>query len=131
MKYRTLLATELAVAVMVLAGAVGAAHAHTITLAPSFQELLFDARGISADGSVVVGCSVQSCGGGSQAISWTANGGIIGLGTLPNSNSTFALGTNADGTVIVGGSSRQAYRWTAGGRNGWVGLSARRYRKHG
>jgi probable HAF family extracellular repeat protein len=78
------------------AGAQESAHAQT----PSFQGLGFlpgDSRSpaytqsaassVSADGSVVVGCSgtiINSAGWAClQAFRWTASGGMVGLGFLP------------------------------------------------
>ena len=42
---------------------------------------LSDARGVSADGSVVVGTSVSASG--FEAFRWTQAGGMVGLGFLP------------------------------------------------
>src|SRR5499427_7306088 len=45
-----------------------------------------------------------------------------GLGFLPGRNQSDAHGVNADGTVVVGSSNGQAFRWTAA--SGMVGLGA-------
>jgi probable HAF family extracellular repeat protein len=82
---------------------------------------------VSGNGSVVVGSSSSSLSRQSnEAFHWTAQGGMVGLGVLPDNfllPTSFALGVSNDGGVIVGSSGledRQAFRWTAGG--GMVGL---------
>jgi probable HAF family extracellular repeat protein len=81
------------------------------------------ARGISADGSVVVGSASSPNGG--EAFRWTEDSGMVGLGDLPGG----AFGSNAnavsaDGSVVVGtgnsASGLEAFRWTPAG--GMVGL---------
>ena len=57
------------------------------------------ARGVNADGTVVVG---QAIVGQGQAFRWTAASGMVGLGFLPGGNTSLARGVNADGTVVVG-----------------------------
>ena len=65
------------------------------------------ARGISADGTVVVGES------GDQAFRWTQSGGIVGLGFFPGNVQSIAYATSADGSVVVGsGNGGGAFRWT-------------------
>lgn len=100
---------------------------------PRFQGLGFlpdyiyssGARGVSQDGSTVVGYS-RSQNGPTQAIRWTLENGMVGLGFLPapfNATSG-ASAVSGDGSVVVGGSSRpdfagpQAFRWTAAGMVG-------------
>ena len=81
-----------------------------------------DAKGVSADGSVVVGTSTSSSG--SEAFRWTANGGMIGLGDLAGGAfDSHATGVSADGSVVVGYSNspispNEAFRWTGGGMVG-------------
>ena len=74
------------------------------------------ARGISADGSVVVGDSTGASG--QQAFRWTASGGMVGLGVSPGGTfSAERAGVSADGSVVVGaadGLDGGAFRWTAG-----------------
>jgi probable HAF family extracellular repeat protein len=71
------------------------------------------ARGVSADGSVVVGAS------GGRAFRWTAAGGMRDLGTLPGYEyGSYASGVSADGAVVVGRAENasgqlRAIRWTA------------------
>jgi len=82
------------------------------------------ARGVNADGTVVVGPS-NDASGLSQAFRWAAASGMVGLGFLPGGNVSDAHGVNADGTVVVGSSidasgHSQAFRWTA--KRGMVGL---------
>ena len=61
-------------------------------------------RGVSADGSVIVGQS------GGHAFRWTQASGMINLGAND------ALAVSADGGVVVGTSSNGiAFRWTQGG----------------
>ncbi len=74
-----------------------------------------DARGASADGSVVVGFSGSTSG--LEAFRWTADGGMVGLGDLPGGSfSSRALGISADGSVAVGrgnsDSGDEAFVWT-------------------
>src|SRR6516162_7415867 len=57
------------------------------------------ARGVNADGTVVVG---QAIVGQGQAFRWTAASGMVGLGFLPGGYTSLARGVNADGTVVVG-----------------------------
>ena len=84
------------------------------------------ARGVSFDGSVVVGDSVgrvspgQTSGLTAEAFRWTAAGGMIGLGLLPGASVSTAEVSSADGSVIAGVSgwysqyaSLKAFRWTA------------------
>jgi uncharacterized membrane protein len=91
------------------------------------------ARGVSADGSVVVGQGV-SVFGGFEAFRWTVSGGMVGLGSLnpPFGRDPFGSGAFAvspDGGVVVGVSEpspasglivAEAFRWT--GTGGMVGL---------
>jgi probable HAF family extracellular repeat protein len=58
-----------------------------------------EARGVSADGSVVVGYSNSANGG--RAFRWTS-AGMTDLGTLPGGNHSVAYGVSADGSVVVG-----------------------------
>jgi hypothetical protein len=84
-----------------------------------------DARGVSADGSVVVGdgfvyqlvCFPQFGGGcyyvrfPVHAFRWAAASGLQDISGL--ASRTSASGIAADGSVIVGGSESTAARWTA------------------
>jgi cysteine-rich repeat protein/probable HAF family extracellular repeat protein len=77
------------------------------------------ARGVSADGSVIVGTS--SSASGSEAFRWTAAGGMEGLGDLEGGLfSSGAWAMSADGSVIVGycrsASGAEACIWDATGR---------------
>ncbi len=86
------------------------------------------ARGVSDDGSVVVGASQSPNTVGvfdREAFSWTNGTGMVGLGDLAGSKfHSFAFGVSGDGSVIVGQSrpttGTEAFRWTSG--SGMVGL---------
>jgi probable HAF family extracellular repeat protein len=78
-------------------------------------------RGISADGSAVVGTS-RSASGTGDAFRWTSGGGIVGLDDLPGG--TFfseAHDVSADGSVVVGEATRRRARRHSAGRaaRGW------------
>jgi probable HAF family extracellular repeat protein len=82
------------------------------------------ARGVSADGSVVVGSSSHSFSA-SQAFCWTSTGGMVGLGDLAGGLfNSGATAVSADGKTVVGGgtstSGTPPARWTSSG--GWVSL---------
>ena len=75
------------------------------------------AYGVSGDGRVLVGRDDSR-----QATRWTATGSVQ-LGLLPGGFSSWASGTNFDGSVVVGysGSRRfpsygEAFRWTSAAR---------------
>jgi probable HAF family extracellular repeat protein len=83
------------------------------------------ARGLSADGTVVVGYA-ELPQAGQEAFRWTAATGMVGLGRLGQSYSV-ANGVSADGSIIVGktgrpqpGNDYEAFRWTVA--TGMVGL---------
>ncbi len=84
---------------------------------------LSQAFGISADGSVVVGCSRFTFGAYGmydRAFRWTRAGGMenLGVGTLGLTSQ--AWGASADGSVVVGLIDAHAVRWTSA--EGAVGL---------
>jgi probable HAF family extracellular repeat protein len=66
------------------------------------------ARGISADGNIIVGygssaASTAGCGICQEAFKWTAETGIVALGDLPGGNlASAAYAISGDGRVIVG-----------------------------
>ncbi|MBN1489352.1 MAG: PEP-CTERM sorting domain-containing protein [Phycisphaerae bacterium] len=89
------------------------------------------AYGVSADGSVVVGRGVSEQSDqngylGREAFRWTAEQGMVGLGSLPGGKyDTVAYSVSANGNVIVGegyaaDGYSEAFRWTA--EEGMVGL---------
>jgi probable HAF family extracellular repeat protein len=80
---------------------------------------LSGAYGVSADGSVVVGWSLNAARYW-RAFRWTASGGMQDLGALPGGSLSGAYGVSADGSVVVGWSlnaagERRPLRWTAAG----------------
>lgn len=92
--------------------------------------VLSQSRGISADGTTIVGAS-SSANSTFEAFRWTQATGMVSLGGLPSGNvaSSDANGVSADGSVIVGtgfgfaGSTinaTEAFRWTQ--QTGYVGL---------
>ena len=90
-------------------------------------DYLSQARGVSADGSVVVGTSYHDNYPEfqRQAVRWTREGGMVVLGDLDYHESSFANGVSADGSVIAGSlvyseDSGEAFRWTS--EYGIVGL---------
>jgi len=101
-------------------GSLVAFHWHDGTLtevAPGF------AKGVSADGSIVVGGTSNP----NEAFLWTAADGVTGLGYLPGGSSGFSIAVriSANGQVVVGESTNatsdtEAFRWTESG--GMVGL---------
>ena len=90
------------------------------TLPPGFTRF-GQANDVSDEGTVVVGAVFGTAQNGVdvfQPFRWTANTGIVPLGTLGGPQAG-ALGVSAaDGTVVVGSSSvtnerQEAFRWTA------------------
>jgi probable HAF family extracellular repeat protein len=83
-----------------------------------------DAYGITPEGSVIVGYS--STADGHEAVRWTRESGMQGLGHLAPGNhfSDAAHAVSADGSIIVGqaesAQGEQAFRWTQA--TGLVGL---------
>ena len=72
------------------------------------------ARGVSADGSVIVGFGQSASG--REAFVWTSGGGMVGLGELPGGDfESGATDVSADGSVVVGlgtsASGREAFIW--------------------
>ena len=83
-------------------------------------------RGVSADGSVIVGEN-----GTPEAIRWTQGTGAVGIGFIPGkSGNAKSIGADVsdDGSVVVGQGGqnniqeREAFRWTQAG--GMVGLGS-------
>jgi len=79
------------------------------------------ARGISADGQVVVGDRTGAAVN-TEAFYWTGAGGMVGLGYLTTTNTLYstASAVSANGSVIVGYGARpdgdnEAFRWTQAG----------------
>jgi probable HAF family extracellular repeat protein len=84
-----------------------------------------EARGLSADGSVVVGWGYSDVGA-PEAFYWTEAEGLVGIGDLPPDDSmgdSMAYSISSDGTVVAGtghSPKSEAFRWTEEG--GMVGL---------
>ena len=75
------------------------------------------AKGVSDDGSVIVGSSLTETALDGEAFRWTTETGMVGLGFLPGGGDVSrATAVSADGTVIVGTSDLSAggaaFRWT-------------------
>jgi probable HAF family extracellular repeat protein len=83
------------------------------------------ANAVSGNGAVVVGWSQSSNGAITpgdryEAFRWYG-GTTTGLGYLPGDYRTVAVGTNTDGSVVVGtssGNGAQAFRWSGGTMTG-------------
>jgi probable HAF family extracellular repeat protein len=79
------------------------------------------ARGVSADGSVIVGGSATLGGGGGyRAFRWDETNGMTNLGVLPGQGTSIAQAISANGQVIVGhsgsgpfGGSYLGFRWSS------------------
>jgi probable HAF family extracellular repeat protein len=83
------------------------------------------ARGVSDDGSVIVGFGSSDAGPSSEAFRWTEAGGMVGLGGLePGNVESAAYGVSPDGATVVGWSrtamGQEAFRWTEA--EGMIGL---------
>jgi probable extracellular repeat, HAF family len=91
-----------------------------------------EARGVSAEGSVVVGWA-HDVNGQRRAFRWTAATGMIDLGTLGGAESE-AWAVSADGSVVVGIAQDatgewRGFRWTA--QTGMIALGARPFSPDG
>jgi probable HAF family extracellular repeat protein len=75
------------------------------------------AYGVSSDGAVAVGwASVwNNSATTSMAFRWTAGAGMVALVTLGSATFSTARGVSSDGSVVVGESGSQAFRWTEAG----------------
>jgi probable HAF family extracellular repeat protein len=81
------------------------------------------AKGVSADGQVVVGYGAYTTNGTPQAFRWTVTNGIEGLGFLASGSWSSAYGVSGNGAVIAGEAADptgRAFKWTLQG--GMVGL---------
>lgn len=93
----------------------------TVPLGNPMGDLIegLESRDVSADGSIVVGFALATTG--HQAFRWTSPSGMVGLGVLPGTSNSRALGISGDGSTIVGYSSSgtqpdpsaRAFRWTS------------------
>lgn len=98
------------------------------------------AKGVSANGQVVVGDSAGTSGYMFRAFRWTPSTGMQDLGSLGGAGDSWGEAVSANGSVVVGaatidGGGFRAFRWTAstgmqdmgalGGRTSWAyGVSA-------
>jgi len=57
-------------------------------------------NGISSDGRTIVGSSVGI--NGQEAVIWTENGDVVGLGFLPSGTYSEAYAVSGDGSVVIG-----------------------------
>ena len=96
-------------ALLILPGIAGAASFTSLGDLPAGRAFS-QARGVSNDGSVVVG--LASSASGDEAFRWTTGGGMVGLGDLAGGGfASDATGVSASGSVVVGtGSPQQAFR---------------------
>lgn len=78
------------------------------------------AKGLSADGQVVIG-DAFAVDGASQAFRWTRATGLLSL-TAAGQGSSNAYACSADGSVIVGQGGNRAFRWTAAGGSQTLGV---------
>lgn len=83
------------------------------------------ARACSADGTVIVGSSSRpdSLNEDGSPFRWTAQTGLVWLGSLGGTSGGVARGVSSDGSVVVGYGSNanfdgEAFRWTAAGMVG-------------
>src|SRR3954468_2773172 len=84
-----------------------------------------EVRALSADGQVAVGWSAMAPGGHTNAVRWTAAGGLQDLGRPPESSDSYAWAVTADGLRAFGYSSNASgppyghgLSWTGGGMQG-------------
>src|SRR5205085_11526332 len=77
---------------------------------PGLQDPYSSAKGVSKDGSVIVGFTTGATGGAgtytSRAFRWSASSGLTQLSTVTSS----AEGITANGQIIVGATSARAVR---------------------
>jgi probable HAF family extracellular repeat protein len=72
------------------------------------------ATALSANGLVVVGHSRNPSGYLAEAVRWTSSGGLQPLGGSPLSGpSTQAMGTNSNGSLVVGSKGYSSFKWTS------------------
>ncbi len=75
------------------------------------------AKGVSADGSVIVGWSLNA-NGTNEAFRWTRATGMVGLGLGAGGRPSDAYDVSSDGLVVVGAvqqaAGTAAFRWTQG-----------------
>jgi probable HAF family extracellular repeat protein len=69
------------------------------------------ARGISLDGTVVVGAS-RNAQGRAEPFRWTSNSGMVGLGYLSGATAGDAYAVSSSGDVVVGSSGLRAFSWS-------------------
>jgi hypothetical protein len=72
------------------------------------------ANAITPDGSLIVGTGGPTFGP-SEAFRWTSSGGVEYLGTLNGSCCSTGTATSNDGSVVLGDSDGEVFRWTSSG----------------
>lgn len=111
-------AASVSVAALMTATAAQADMAGNLTIIGTLGGNSSDARGVSGDGSVVVGTSSAGPGNG-RAFQWTSTGGVVNLLGAVGSGSA-AQGVSSDGSTIVGyyfiPNGAQAFSFTNGVR---------------
>ena len=93
-------------AAITLVGSIATLHAQRLTWLGTLGGDWSEARGVTPDGSVVVGIAVDDQSR-YRAFRWTSQTGMQDLGTLGGRNS-MAYGVSADGSKIVGASEIDA-----------------------
>ncbi len=96
------------------------AETGTVGIGHLSEDVSSEAAAVSANGRVVVGVSFPLRRATEnytpQAIRWTPETGVVGLGSLgtpgTHSDNSEATGVSADGSVVVGKSNGQVFRWT-------------------
>jgi len=97
-----------------------------------------NAYGVSADGSTVVGIGDPTGSSRGQAVMWTLEAGLRGLGFFPGGRETAARDVSSDGSVVVGygdhggtGNNEEAFWWTESAGLVGLGVLPGSYRSYG
>lgn len=76
------------------------------------NEASLEPHAVSKNGKVIVGTFDVSP---VRAFRWTESSKAVALGVLPGASSSYGYASNADGSVIVGASGVNPFRWTSNG----------------